>query len=360
MRKQRLYIHCQKNYGNFRLDVDLDICPSFTALFGLSGAGKTTLLNLISGLIPVDIGFIEWDGRLLSDCKTNLHISPHKRGIGYVFQDTRLFPHKSVYKNLIYGWRLTPEKERRFSIDEVVEILGLNPFLDRMPETLSGGERQRAALGMALLASPDLLLMDEPLVALDKQTRLKFLTYLKEIHSLFNLPILYISHDLTSVINFANDAIVMHNGRIKRVGEARQALLEEGGEALVSGEVENVFHARVKARYPEQRIAELDIGGFILNVPDRDWKIGDNVMVEVPASEIIIATSRPIGISARNVLSGDIETIHSLYDRCLVDINIGRRITAEILADTKTGLGLEKGMEIYVIIKARCVHMIND
>lgn len=360
MRRQRLYVHCQKDYGSFRLDIALDICPSFTAIFGISGAGKTTLLNLISGLIPVDTGLIEWDGCILTDSNRNLHIPPHKRGIGYVFQDTRLFPHKSVYKNLIYGWRLTPGKKRRFSIDEVVDILGLNPLLDRMPETLSGGEKQRVALGMALLASPDLLLMDEPLVALDKHTKLKFLSYLKEVHSIFNLPILYISHDLTSVINFANDAIVMHNGKVKTVGETWRALLEGGVEALVSGEVENIFHARVKARYPEQRMAELDIGGALLSVPDRGLKVGDNVLVEVPASEIIIALSRPIGISARNVLSGDIETIHSLHERCLVDINIGKRITAEILPDTKTSLGLEERMAIYVIIKARCVHMIND
>jgi len=358
MKNQQLYIKCKKKLGNFTLDVDLDICPSFTAISGVSGAGKTTLLNMISGLTSMDSGTIKWNDKTLSDSNRNIHVPPHKREIGYIFQDSRLFPNKTVTANLKYGLNLTPRDKMKFAFEAVVDVLGLSSFLDRKPDTLSGGEKQRVALGMALLASPGLLLMDEPLTALDTGTKLRLLSYLKEIHTIFNLPILYVSHDLTTVINFANDAIVMNEGKVKVLNEAHKILVENSGKHVI-GDIENIFKAKVKSRFQERGISELDAGGFSLFVTDNNWNTGDQLMIEIPASEIILATEEPKCISARNILKGTIIAIHSLNKRCLVDIDIGNRITAEILQITETDLELKTGMEIYVIIKAKCVHLIN-
>lgn len=358
MNNRQLYIKCKKSVGNFKLDVDFKIKPSFTAVFGVSGAGKTTLLNIIAGLIQMDSGIIEWNGRTLSDSKRGLNVPPHKRSIGYIFQDSRLFPHKFVSGNLKYGLNLTPKEERKFSFEKVVEVLGIKKFLDRKPHSLSGGEKQRVALGMALLASPDLLLMDEPLAALDRGIKLRLLSYLKEVHTLFSLPILYVSHDLATVINFANDAIILNNGRVKTLSEARNVLVADS-ENLVTGDIENIFKANVKSIFQEQGIVEIDTGSFSLVIPNNNWHINDKLMIEIPASEIIVATVEPKSISARNILKGKILAIHSINKRCLVDIDIGKRITAEILQITKSDLALIIGMEVYVIIKAKCVHLIK-
>ena len=356
---KQLYINCQKRFQGFTLNVDLNITPSFTAVFGLSGAGKTTLLNLISGLTKVDTGIITWNGRTISDKENKVHIPPHKRDIGYIFQDTKLFPHKTILANLQYGLKYTPVEKKKFTINEVTEVLGLKPFLQRSPETLSGGERQKVALGMALLASPNLLLLDEPLAALDRKTKLRFLSYLGEIHKTFNLPILYVSHDITAIINFAKDAVVMEEGAVTAFDEAHSVLLNNTRN-MIAGDVENIFQAKVTERNSENGLARLDAGKFSLTVQDDSWQIGANVMVEIPSSEIILAIKKPEGLSARNIIKGHITSIYIAGRRCLVDINIGQRITAEILPQTKRELGLKNGIEIYVIIKAKCVHLMSD
>ncbi len=355
MKNRRLCIKCRKSYGDFDLDIDLDIEPTFTAIFGPSGTGKTTALNLISGLVRPDAGIVKWDGRVLSDSGSKRSTPPHKREIGYIFQDSRLFPHKSIASNLKYGWKLTPKAKRRFAFDDVTDVLGLSKFLDRKPDTLSGGQRQRVALGMALLASPGMILMDEPLAALDRTAKLRLLSYLRDIHSKFDLPILYVSHDLTTIINFAQNAIVLHNGKATYFDDASK-VLTGNGEIGDNGDVENIFHATVKEHFAERGIVELDAGGFALTASDSGRQKGDNVLVEIPSSEIIIAVSKPTGISARNIIKGSVAAIHTIRRRCLVDIDIGKRITAEILEDTKTELGLEPGLEVYVIIKAKCIH----
>ncbi len=359
MKNRQLDIKCQKTFGNFKLNINLNISPSFTAVFGSSGAGKTTFLNLVAGLLKADTGVIKWNGRVLTDSFSKYNLPPYKRSIGYVFQDSRLFPHKSVYSNLKYGWNLTPEHDRKFAFETVVDILGLKEFVNRKPATLSGGEKQRVALGMALLASPDLLLMDEPLAALDRLTKLRLLGYLKDIHLKLDLPILYVSHDLATVINFANDAILINEGNAEILNDARKVLVTQT-ENFFTGGIENIFKANVKELYPEQGVARIETEGFSLLISQNNCKKDDKLMIEIPASEIILATIKPESISARNIIKGVITAIHSAKTRCLVDIDIGKLITAEILQMTKSDLGLNIGMEIYVIIKAKCVHIINE
>ncbi|MFQ5769246.1 MAG: ATP-binding cassette domain-containing protein, partial [bacterium] len=185
-----LKVEIQKKIEKFSLDLDLEIRPAFTALFGPSGTGKTTTLNLIAGLIPPDRGEIVLDKRILFSQSAGINLSPQKRNIGYIFQESRLFPHLSVQQNLQFGMQKIAKNNRKFDLKKVVKIVGVQNLLNRTPEDLSGGEKQRVALARALLASPEYLLLDEPLAALDLPVRLSFLNFLKDIHKRFSIPIL--------------------------------------------------------------------------------------------------------------------------------------------------------------------------
>ncbi|MFQ5825113.1 MAG: ATP-binding cassette domain-containing protein, partial [bacterium] len=199
-----LKVNINKLISNFNIDFNVEIESAFTALFGPSGAGKTTTLNLIVGLMEPTRGEIILHDRILFSKEKKINIAPQNRHIGYIFQESRLFPHLTVKKNLEFGLHKIHENSRKFNFDEIVQVTGVGPLLNRVPEDLSGGEKQRVALARALLASPDYLLMDEPLAALDLPARLSFLKFLKKIHKQFDLPILYVSHDLSNVLNFAD------------------------------------------------------------------------------------------------------------------------------------------------------------
>ena len=174
-----------------------------TALFGPSGAGKTSVLDMVAGLLRPDQGRIAVGGEVLFDSAAGIDLAPEKRRCGYVFQDLRLFPHRRVRDNLLFGWRLTPPAQRWLTLDEVTEFLGIAPLLDRMPATLSGGEAQRVAIGRALLAGPRVLLLDEPLTALDRPRRDGLLSVIEGIRDRFALPILYVSHDAGEIARLA-------------------------------------------------------------------------------------------------------------------------------------------------------------
>ena len=189
-----LFLDLNHSVGDFNLALKFQVPNGVSALFGRSGAGKTTLVNAVAGLITPQKGRIEIAGRAVFDAGRGLNIPPHQRGIGYVFQDPRLFPHMSVQRNLNYGRR----PARSFEIDAnlIVDILGLEKLLDRRPDTLSGGEKQRVAIARALLSNPDLLLFDEPLAALDRARKLEILSYLERLHDELRLPMLYVSHSV--------------------------------------------------------------------------------------------------------------------------------------------------------------------
>jgi molybdate transport system ATP-binding protein len=204
--------------GNFIIDVRFKTEGSLTALFGVSGSGKSTLINIIAGLILPEQGFIKVGGLVLFDKDNQINVQRHKRRIGYVFQDARLFPHMSVRQNLNYGRWFTPAAERSTDTDHVVELLGLSTLLDRMPDHLSGGEKQRVAIGRALLSSPKLLLMDEPLASLDQDRKAEILPYIERLRDESKVPIIYVSHAEAEVSRLANDVIVLEAGKVIMVG----------------------------------------------------------------------------------------------------------------------------------------------
>ncbi|MDN5278780.1 MAG: molybdate transport system ATP-binding protein [Clostridiales bacterium] len=207
----------------FRLETDQVINSTLTGVFGPSGCGKTTLLESICGLIRPTKGLIEFNGKTFFSSEDNIFISPQKRKVGIVFQDIRIFSHLNVKKNLEYGYKLVPEKDRVISFEEVVKLLELESFLSRNSESLSGGEKQRLAIGRALLCSPDLLLLDEPFSALDHGMRQTILPYLARIEKSLNLPMIIVSHHLPDLKQLTEKILFIENGKTTRYIEAEEA-----------------------------------------------------------------------------------------------------------------------------------------
>lgn len=216
-----LEINVQKKLGEISFEANLTI-PSqgVTVIFGLSGSGKTTLINLVSGLIQPDRGYIRLNGKTLVDTAKNVNLSPNLREIGYVFQESRLFPHYRAEGNLRYGMK----KKDKKAFDHIVKLLGIEHLLRRYPMTLSGGERQRVAIGRALLTFPQLLLMDEPLAALDLPRKRELLDYLEKLANEISIPILYVTHSLDELQRLAKNVVLLEQGKVKTY-ESKENLL---------------------------------------------------------------------------------------------------------------------------------------
>lgn len=219
-----LVVDVRHTLGDFLLDAKFASDGRLIALFGRSGAGKTSLINVIAGLIKPRHGRIVIDGEILVDTATGVFVPKHRRRIGYVFQDGRLFPHLSVRQNLLFGQWFTPKKRRYERLDSVVDLLDIAPLLGRRPASLSGGEKQRVAIGRALLTSPRLLLMDEPLASLDEERKLEILSYIERLRDNARIPIVYVSHSIAEVEYLATTVVVMSHGRVKATGEASAML----------------------------------------------------------------------------------------------------------------------------------------
>ena len=213
-----LRVDVTKNLGEFAVEVSFAIEGRVTGLFGASGAGKTSLVNMIAGLLPPDRGVIAIDGDVLDDTADGVHIPPHRRRIGYVFQDARLFPHLDIRQNLDYGRRMNRLAEDPVLWARVTDLLDIGGLLDRRPGKLSGGERQRVALGRALLAQPRLLLLDEPLGSLDEERKVEILPYLVRLRDEANVPMVYVSHDAAEMRQLATQVVMLSRGRVIAFG----------------------------------------------------------------------------------------------------------------------------------------------
>ena len=233
-----LDLHVIRQQGDFQIDVAFvarDV--GVTAMFGRSGAGKTSVINMVAGLVRPDRGHIVVNGQTFFDAAKGLHVPPEKRRMGYIFQDGRLFPHLSVKSNLTYGMRLIPRSERNVALDDVVDLLGIGHLLHRRPARLSGGEKQRVAIGRALLTSPALLLMDEPLASLDTGRKSEVLPFLSRLCAELSTPILYVSHSLNEVFNLADMMLLMDEGRVVAAGPI-EALMNRPDLQRLTGAVD--------------------------------------------------------------------------------------------------------------------------
>ncbi|SFO26780.1 molybdate transport system ATP-binding protein [Mesorhizobium sp. NFR06] len=349
-----LAVDIHHRLGDFAIEAQFESAGRLTALFGPSGSGKSTLINLIAGLIRPDNGRIVADERVLIDTAARIFVPMHKRRIGMVFQDARLFPHMSVTGNLRYGRWFTPSSERYAKMDAVVDLLGIGHLLDRRPAKLSGGERQRVAIGRALLASPKLLLMDEPLASLDEARKAEILPYIERLRDETKIPIVYVSHSVAEVARLASDVVVLAQGKVAASGPTvaimqRLDLLpaeerSEGGAVLDTTVLrhDEAFGMTVLA----SRAGEI-------RVPRLAHPVGASVRLRVRARDVMIATEQPSGLSALNILAGTISAVRPGIGPTVeiaVDCN-GATVLARITEQSKHTLRLALGRKVFAVVK---------
>lgn len=351
-----LRFRVRKRFGGFTLDCEAQFGRGVTAIFGPSGSGKSTLLNSIAGLARPDEGEIVFDGEMLYSSERGAHAPPERRRFGYVFQNSALFPHMSVWDNIHYGYRLTPRGGGRISPSHLIELLRLERLLDRGVGNLSGGERQRVALARALATSPRLLLLDEPLASLDGGLRGVIIGYLKRIRRELGIPMVYVSHSISEVMALADDALALLNGRSAGFGRAIDTLALPGVAAAADfATLENLLEARVVKRFEDEGLTELEIGTARLLAAGVGRNAGEALTVSIRAGDIILARGMPSQISALNIVRARVVEIQALEGRVMVYADVGARIAAEITRSSLRALGLRAGMEVYLIIKANSI-----
>ncbi|MGE0845214.1 MAG: molybdenum ABC transporter ATP-binding protein [Flavobacteriaceae bacterium] len=342
--------------GAFTLDMAFEApMRGVTAIYGPSGCGKTTLLRCMAGLRRLS-GSLRIGPQTWQDDDGGVFVRPHRREVGYVFQEPSLFPHLSVGRNLTYGARRSRAGGQGLDFDEIVGLLGIGHLLERGPHTLSGGERQRVAVGRALLSKPRILLMDEPLAALDRGLKEEILPYFEALHETLAIPVIYVSHDIAEVGRLADRMIVVDAGRKVAEG-ALTEVLERVDLHPSTGRFEAgvVLTARVVSHDRDLQMTRLDHHGQAIVMPMAELPAGSEVRLRIRARDVVLATERPRGISIRNVLSGTVrevaEEAETAFAETLVDIG-GAGVRARVTRAAVADLGLRPGMPVHVLIKS--------
>ncbi|WP_375458009.1 molybdenum ABC transporter ATP-binding protein [uncultured Enterovirga sp.] len=356
-REGDLRVEVEHEQGGFNLAAAFEAPGGVTALFGRSGSGKTTLVNIIAGLLRPRRGRVVLGGQALVDTASGVHVPAHRRRIGYVFQDGRLFPHLSVRQNLLFGRWFAAGAEDRTSLASVVELLGIAPLLGRRPGALSGGEKQRVAIGRALLAKPRLLLMDEPLAALDDARKAEILPFIEQLRDEAGVPIVYVTHAITEVARLADTLVVLENGRVAASGSARDTLARTDiGPLAGIREAGAVLDAEIEAHDRAFGLTTLSTPAGDLRVPLLNLPAGARLRLQIPARDVILSLRRPDGLSALNILPGTIDEVPdpSGADGS-ADIRLdcgGARILARITRRSVADLALARGMPVFAIVKS--------
>ena len=349
-----LELRLAHRFKDFNLRVAFDSpADGVTVLFGPSGCGKSTVLACVAGLLRPREGRVVVAERVLLDTAQGLFVPPERRRCGVVFQDARLFPHLSVETNLRYGQRRAPAEDGP-SFDAVADLLGLSPLLRRRPGMLSGGERQRVALGRALLARPRLLLLDEPLAALDAARRREVLPFLAEIWPRFRIPMLYVTHALDEVDRLADTLVLMQDGAVLASGSLETIALRSDLPLAARDDAGAVLRCTVEANDAAQQRTRLAFDGGLLVVPLQAAPVGAALRVRIRDREVTLATVLPRGVSVQNVLETRLELIAPVGPgEVLVQLRIGRSaLLARITTHAVGQLGLEPGQTVWAMIKA--------
>lgn len=323
-----------------------------TALFGRSGSGKTTIVNAVAGLMRPDSGRIELDGRVLSDSGSGCFLPPHLRGMGYVFQEARLFPHLTVRQNLLYGGWFSGRRDRA-GFARIVELLGIGHLLTRRPAALSGGERQRVALGRVILSNPHMLLMDEPLAALDEARKAEILPYLERLRDEIGLPILYVSHAPVEIARLATSIVLIDAGRVISAGPAAEILSDPAIAPLLGlRETGAIISARIEA-HEADGLTRLCTGAGTILLPQVRAEPQTSLRLRILAQDVMVALDRPEGISALNVLPAVIRDLTETDIGLIVRLDAGgETILARITRRSANALDLAPGKPVHAVLKA--------
>lgn len=356
-----LSLKISHGFPGFRLDVAFEAPVGVTVLFGRSGSGKTTVVNAVAGLLSPDGGRISLANRVLFDSAAGISLPPHRRRVGYVFQDARLFPHMTVRQNLLYGRWMTG-RSGGAEPDQIIELLGLGALLQRRPAGLSGGEQSRVSLGRALLSDPELLLLDEPLAALDEARKAEILPYLERLRDELRLPIVYVSHSVAEVARLATTVVVLDRGRVMASGPAARILSDPNiAPGLGLREAGSLLVARVAAHEDEDGLTRLNSGAGPLWLPRIAAAPGAAVRLRILAQDVMLATHRPEGISALNILPAIVSDIRlGEGPGAIVSLRAGSEtILARITRRSSRALSLAPGVPVFAVLKAVSVAQEN-
>lgn len=344
------------DWPGFALDVDLALpARGITALFGASGSGKTTLLRCIAGLERPPDGMLMVNGETWQS--RQCWVAPHKRPIGYVFQEASLFPHLSVLGNLHYGLRRSAQAQQS-DLDQAVELLGIGHLLQRKPEHLSGGERQRVGIARALAVCPRVLLMDEPLAALDLKRKQEILPYLERLHDELKIPVLYVSHSPDEVVRLADHLVVMEQGKVLACGPLAEVLTQLDWPTSIGEEAGVVLGGAIGAIDAAWHLARVDFAGGSLWARNVGLAVGHKVRLSVLARDVSLARHRPIESSIENILHGYIDAIREdqYPGMALVRVRVGESmLLAQLTTRAAASLKVSLGMVLWVQVKSVAV-----
>ncbi len=352
-----LVVNIEHQIDDFILKAEFSALPGLTAFFGRSGSGKTTLVNLIAGLDSPQSGRIEVAGDVLFDRATRTNIPPERRRIGYIFQEDRLFPHLSVHGNLTYSWRFKKSAFRRHSLTDVVSLLELGSLLDRKTETLSGGERQRVAIGRAVLTSPDILLMDEPLASLDVRRKSQIIPLIERLRDDVGIPIVYVSHDIDEVVRLADTLVILENGHTVAAGPVEEIMSRLELRPLTGRyEAGAVFPVSVAGQDMTYGLTELIFPGGRLWVPGLEQPFGYEMRMRIRARDVSLSLSRPLDTSILNVVEGRVVEIGD-DDGPQTDVlvDVGTLLIARVTRKSVAAMRLRPGTRIFALIKAAAI-----
>jgi len=347
----------------FSLDVDFDLpTPGVVTLFGRSGCGKSTVVNIIAGLLHPDEGRVALDDTVLLDTSIPIRLPAERRRVGYVFQDARLFPHLSVAANLRYAERRAVGRPY-VTFEEVSRLLDIGSLMHRRTHQLSGGERQRVAIGRALLTQPRLLLLDEPLAALDAARRDEVLPYLQTLRDELKIPMVYVTHDFDEVLRLATHVVLMDRGSVTAQGDVASMSLDSRLRSIIGpDQVGAILDGWVAGFDPASQLARVEVGNGTLNIRTKPLATGASLRVQLLARDIIVATHAPQHLSVRNSLQGVITRIDGDdmdADLITIDIGAGRaidlgtqRVLARITKAATEELALRPGLAVWALVKS--------
>jgi molybdate transport system ATP-binding protein len=340
--------------SDFRLDVDLDLPGrGVTALFGHSGSGKTTLLRLIAGLERAEGGELSVNGQVWQDSATFL--PTHRRPLGYVFQEASLFSHLNIRRNLEFGMKRVDAAARKVSLDQAINLLGIGHLLERKPASLSGGERQRVGIARALAVSPRILLMDEPLAALDLARKQEILPYLERLHDELEIPVLYVSHAPDEVARLADHIVVMDAGKAVASGPLTETLARLDLPIRLGEDAGVVLDGTVAERDSQWHLARVEFAGGEVWVRDGGHALGHHVRIRILARDVSLALARHDGTSILNILPAVVAAVaddaHPAQALVRMDVG-GSPLVARLTRRSANALALAPGQSVYAQIKA--------
>lgn len=357
MSAETLSINMALRRGDFRLSLDETLpLGGVTAVLGRSGCGKTSLLRAIAGLEPIEKGQISLGGRMLCDTSAGTHVPAHRRGVGYVFQDARLFSHLDVAGNLGFAARRARKAGAEPDVERAIRATGIGALLERRPDTLSGGESRRVALARSLVSVPYLLLLDEPLSGLDRAARRAILPFLRALPEEAGCPILYVSHDIEEVAVLADHVLVLDAGQAVANGPILEVARRlDLGPLREADAPAALIEAAIAEHDPRTGLARLDFNGqHMFAAQPGTVAAGSRVRLLIDARDVSLARERPASISIRNILKARIEAISAAGPDEDVDVELAlgaSRFWSRITQAARDDLGLETGEDIYALIK---------